>query len=104
MSSFKFGKHKGKEVSRVVTEDRGYLDWYLEQPVNPKYQIQEDMFRGEIKAELERVPVVGKATPANPTTDTIKQIFQAQIIEKWFETNELLTKIEKNTRGPNWEE
>lgn len=27
MKTFKFGKHKGKEVAQVVNEDRGYLTW-----------------------------------------------------------------------------
>ena len=34
---FNYGKHKGKKVEEVVSYDRSYLEWMLEQKLNNEY-------------------------------------------------------------------
>ena len=34
---FNYGKHKGKKVEEVLSYDRSYLEWMLEQKLNNDY-------------------------------------------------------------------
>jgi hypothetical protein len=34
---FNYGKHKGKKIEEVLSYDRNYLEWMLEQKLNEQY-------------------------------------------------------------------
>lgn len=103
MSILNFGKYKGQEVSEIVDTDQGrqYLQWLIDQPVNPGQWEAANLKRnkeiGEILAMTQEVP---KETKETLSVDTIL----LQVIV------DLLERIESNQRkflsskGVAWDE